>query len=579
MVIIPMEGSQILQVLFQAGILCPAWRKRSASCCLAYRRTAAVMYLVPDRCEMGCFLRVRHPVILPSREKTMQPGMEKICSLELLAAKLEEARGAGGKVVLCHGVFDLLHVGHIKHLRAAAELGDVLVVTVTPDCFVDKGPHRPAFTASLRAEALAALACVDYVAVNRWPTAVETLELLKPDFYVKGAVKGKGPRDHTGAILLEEKAVKAAGGRLHLTEEETWSASTLINRYLDLLDPNVQAYLEEFRSRFGEEDILDYVKRMQNLKILTIGETIIDEYRFCKVMNKANKEPILAAKYLYAEQYPGGMLAINNHLSGFCGGIGCITYLGGEDSREAYVRENLDSGVELYPVMKSGSPTIVKQRFLEEYLGVKLLEVDIMNDDPLSPAEEDRFRDLVAELAPRHDVVIVADYGHGLISEKSIRVICEKAPFLAINVQVNPGNYGFHLVSRYPRADYVTLDEPEARLEMKKQQTDIASIAHELADQMQLKRLLLTRGQKGTLCYDPQQGVSITPVFSTRLVDRTGAGDACLALTAPCAALDAPMEVLGFLGNLAGSMACGVMGNKTFIDPVSFQRGIRSLLK
>ena len=144
---------------------------------------------------------------------------EKIKTLTELAAILERERSAGKSIVHCHGVIDLLHVGHIRHLEAARKLGDVLVVTVTPDRWVNKGPHRPAFTEQLRAEALASLECVDYVALNEWPTAVETIRLLRPDFYVKGKAREAGPRDHTDAIVQEEEAVRAVGGRIHFTDE------------------------------------------------------------------------------------------------------------------------------------------------------------------------------------------------------------------------------------------------------------------------------------------------------------------------------------------------------------------------
>src|SRR5215510_1323536 len=112
----------------------------------------------------------------------------KIKKVDELARALEPLRAAGKKIVHCHGVFDLLHIGHIKHLEAARKLGDLLVVTLTPDRFVNKGPHRPAFPERLRAEALASLSCVSFVAVNEWPTAVETIERLRPNFYVKGVV-------------------------------------------------------------------------------------------------------------------------------------------------------------------------------------------------------------------------------------------------------------------------------------------------------------------------------------------------------------------------------------------------------
>lgn len=509
----------------------------------------------------------------------MADTARKIKTIDELAALLEDARAAGKAAAHCHGVFDPLHIGHIKHFAAAAKLADLLVVTVTPDRFVNKGPHRPAFGERLRAEAIAALECVDYVAVNEWPSAVETIGKLRPAFFVKGEVKEKGPRDHSDAILREEAAVKAAGGRIHFTEEDTFSASALVNRHTDVFSSDVRDYLAAFRGHYPEEAVLDYVRGMANLKVLTVGETIIDEYMFCYVMNKANKDPILAAKFLYGEKYLGGIQAINNHLAGFCGGVSCLTALGDREVQEEFIREQLDARVKLCHFPKTGSPTIVKRRYIEEYMSVKLLEIDDMNDDPLLPEDEDRCCEMVAELAPAHDVVVVADYGHGLLTDRVVSVLCEKARFLAITVQVNPGNYGFNLVSRYPRADLVVIDEPEARLEMKKKQADIESIAKSLYAQMRCKNLLITRGQNGTLGYDGRRGFTVTPVFSTRLVDRIGAGDACLAMTGPCAALGAPTEVLGFLGNVAGAAACGIMGNKSYIDPVSYLRGITSLLK
>ncbi len=507
------------------------------------------------------------------------PSLAKLVPLEELALRMDAARQAGKTIVHCHGVFDLLHIGHIKHLQAARLLGDVLVVTITPDHFVNKGPHRPVFTAQLRGEALAALECVDYVAVNCWPTAVEAITLLKPNVFIKGATKESGARDHTDAIQDEEAAVRSVGGVLHLTDEDTFSASEIVNRYTDVLSPGVRSYLGEFRERHSEDQVLDYVRRIRGLKILTIGETIIDEYRFCYVMNKANKDPVLAAKFLYAERYLGGIQAISNHLGGFCDQLTCLTALGAQGEEESFVREHLAPNVALHFVRKKDSPTILKRRYLEEYMSIKLIEIDVMNDDPLVPSDEREFMGMIEELAPQHDVVIVADYGHGLLTEKSIALLCEKAPFLALNVQVNPGNYGFNLVSRWPRADFVVIDEPEARLEMKKKQVDIRNIAQELAAQLGCRAFLLTQGQNGTVGYDPAAGSCLTPVFSRKVVDRIGAGDACLALTAPCAALGAPPEILGFIGNVAGAAACGVMGNKSYLDPVSFFRSVSSLMK
>jgi len=155
----------------------------------------------------------------------------KILQLQELAEKLEELKGQGKKIVHCHGCFDLMHPGHIKHFQAAKNVGDLLVVTLTPDKYVDKGPERPVFNENLRAESIAALECVDYVAVNKWPTAEQTLRLLKPNYYVKGQ-EFENLEDKTGKIQKEYETVKEIGSEMRFTHEIVFSSTELINKYL-----------------------------------------------------------------------------------------------------------------------------------------------------------------------------------------------------------------------------------------------------------------------------------------------------------------------------------------------------------
>ena len=163
----------------------------------------------------------------------------KIMDLDELAGVLGSEKDQGRKVVMCHGVFDLLHIGHIRHFEEARKFGDVLVVSITPDHFVNKGPGRPVFDEGLRAEAIAALGCVDYVAVNRWPLSVETIKLLRPDFYVKGSDYSDPDDDRSGGIVLEETAVKSVGGTIRFTDDITSSSSHLINRHLPVFSSDV----------------------------------------------------------------------------------------------------------------------------------------------------------------------------------------------------------------------------------------------------------------------------------------------------------------------------------------------------
>ena len=154
----------------------------------------------------------------------------KILEINDLANKIKDLKAAGKKIVHCHGCFDLMHPGHIKYFQAAKKMGDVLVVTVTPDMYVDKGPGRPVFNERLRTKSIAALECVDYVAINKWPTAEETLRLLRPDIYVKGQ-EFENFQDKTGKLQKERQVASEIGTEIRFTHEIVFSSTELFNKY------------------------------------------------------------------------------------------------------------------------------------------------------------------------------------------------------------------------------------------------------------------------------------------------------------------------------------------------------------
>ena len=509
----------------------------------------------------------------------MEATDKKIKRVGELATVINSLKGEGKKVVHCHGVFDLLHIGHIKHLEAARKLGDALVVTLTPDRFVNKGPHRPAFPERLRAEALASLSCVSFVAINEWPTAVETIEKLRPNFFVKGIVREGGKRDHTDAIQREENAIKSVGGELVLTDEETFSASTLINQFMDVFTPETKTFLEQFRAKYSPEEIVGYLQAIRKLKVLIVGETIIDEYQFCSVMGKSGKEPVLAALHLRSEQYAGGVLAIANHVSNFCDEVGLLSAIGEINSCEEFIKSKLNKNVAAHFVRQPGAPTIIKRRFLEEYISAKLFEVYVMRNEGMDAKMEGEFCGTFESMLTKYDVVIVADYGHGLMAERAVKLACEKAKFLAVNTQTNAGNRGFNTISKYPRADFVSLGEPEVRLDTRDVSGNLEKLALQLAKRTSSKGFLVTSGARGCLIHDRDHGVFRVPAFSIRVVDRVGAGDAVLGITSPCAAMNVPPQALGFIANVVGAEACTILGHRSFIEPTGLFRHITSLMK
>jgi cytidyltransferase-like protein len=502
----------------------------------------------------------------------------KILSLDQLAAALERRRALGERIVHCHGVFDLLHIGHVRHFEQARKFGDVLVVTLTPDRFVNKGLGRPAFSETLRAEFLAAIEFVDYVAVNLWPAAIETIRLLKPNVFVKGS-EFRGLQDTIGHVAKEADAVREIGGEMAFTDDLVFSSSGLINQYLSPYPESVRNYLAEFARRHPTEDVLAPLQAAQGLRVLVVGETILDEYTYCEAIGKSGKEPVLATRYLGSDRFGGGVLACANHLAGFADRVDVLTMLGDGGDEEAFVRESLKPNVTPIFLEKRGSPTIVKQRFVEKYLSQKMFEVYRMNDAPLDAAAEAELCDRLAHILPRYDLVVVADYGHGMLGARAIEVLTRQARFLTVNTQSNAGNHGFNMISRYPRADYVCLAHREVALETRNQQLTGEEMARHVAEKLDCPRVMITRGSHGSLFHTAPDRFDRVPALATKVVDRVGAGDAVLCVTALCAAVDAPAEIIAFIGNVVGAEAVAIMGNARSIERTPTFRHIECLLK
>ncbi|MEM7164849.1 MAG: PfkB family carbohydrate kinase [Planctomycetota bacterium] len=514
----------------------------------------------------------------PSNSNWQRSG-DKVIALEALADVTENARACGQKIVHCHGVFDLLHVGHLRHLEAARRFGDLLVVTVTPDAFVNKGPGRPAFSAESRAEALAALASVDFVAINRWPTAVETIGMLRPHAYAKGSEYADKNADRTGGIIDEEAALSGHGGRLVFTDEATYSSSHLLQHHTDMYSQEVRTFLGDFREEYPSAEVLAAVDAAASRRVLVIGETIIDEYQYCDAIGKSSKEPTLAVKPYSVERFGGGILAVANHVAPFCEQVTALTAIGSQDGSRAFVEGALAASVQPRFIELEHAPTITKRRFIDRYFFHKLFEVYEMDDSELTGPDEAALLDALDEALPQHDVVIVVDYGHGLLTPRVVDKLTKQAPFLAVNAQSNAGNLGYNTVSKYPRADYVTLAENELRLDSRDRHGPLPPLARRVSERCGARTVAVTRGAQGCLLFDRSAGFVEVPALAGTIKDRMGAGDTFMAITALTVAGEAPVAVSGFLGNAMAAGTVATVGHRGCIDKAPFVRHVECLLK
>lgn len=502
---------------------------------------------------------------------------KKIRPLQGLASELKRLKSKGKAIVHCHGVFDLIHPGHIRHLVLAKKEGDVLVVTVTADKYVRKGPGRPIFNENLRAETLAALEPVDYVAINNAPTATNCIKLLRPDVYVKGQDYAKKNNDLSGKIKEEEEAVISAGGRIVFTDDITFSSSKLINEYLQVFPDVTKRYLKDIACRYPLELIFGVLDSLKKTKILVIGEAIIDQYHYCEGMDKSRKSNVVVYKYNSEESFAGGSLAIANHLAGLTKAVTLLTITGKEKIFSGFLDRTMKPNINLLNFVRNDAPTIVKRRFVNAEQ--KLFEICYLNDAPIPRKLEDKIdlklRDIIAD----YDLVIVADFGHGFLGKGLIKTICKRPKFLAVNTQSNGANMGFNYITRYSNIDYAALDELELRYAAGDRTSQLLRVMQDVSRKLGCETLIITRGNNGALVLKKNSRFLSAPALASKIIDPIGAGDAFFAFTAPLLAKDVPPDLVAFIGNAVGALAVQIVCNRQPVDMIDLKKFITTLLK
>ncbi len=504
--------------------------------------------------------------------------VKRISDLSKIISRLKKE---GKKIIHCHGVFDLIHPGHIRYFEEAKKRGDIVVVTITADVFVKKGPGRPIFHERLRAEFLSSISFVDYVSIDRSESAVAAIMAIKPDVYLKGP-DYRGIRKDTSIykrLLEEEEAVKKVGGKLEFTDDIVFSSTKLINSYIDVYPARTRRYLENLRRDYTTDDVVDWMRKLEDIKILIIGDAIIDQYHYSKPVGKSSKEPVIVNKFLSEESYLGGALATANHVVSLSKRISLISLLGEKNSFQSFIEKRLKRPIRHTFFIRSGTHTVIKRRFVDIDTKQKLFQVSYIDDDEIEGKLERSIKKLLKQELLKYDMVIVNDFGHGFLTEALVKTICKYGKYIALNVQANSANYGFNVITKYPRAHYVCIDEQEMRLAMHDKYGDIEDLIRRIYKKMKCQVIIVTRGYNGAISYTEKDGFMLSPALTQRVIDRVGAGDALFAITSPGVYSQMPVELVSFLGNIAGALQVQVIGNSRSITFDDMHIMINRLLK
>ena len=454
------------------------------------------------------------------------------------------------------------------------------MVSLTPDIYVNNGPGRPAFNEKLRMQAIAALNVVDYVGLNSTPTAVNVINKLRPDIYCKGPDYKNYQDDISGQIKEETKAVKKIGSKTVFTESKTFSSSKLINRFDDF-DLNEQTMLiKKIKKNYTFFKIRNLIDKFKKLKVLIIGETIIDQYVFCEALGKSGKEPVLVLKDIKTEEYLGGAAALSRHLSPFCNQISLLSMVGEKGEYLKQIKKKLPKNVNFKYIRKKNSPTILKRRFLDHVSNNKVLGVYKINDEILSTKQDKLFYNILKKTLPKYDLVIVSDYGHGLISNRSANLICKVSKYLALNAQVNAANVGYHSMKNYKNLDCVIINKREMHQEMRDRNNKTKLLMKKLSLQQKINNLIVTQGNEGALLYNKKYNkFNFCKAFASNVVDKIGAGDAMLSIIALCLNNKFTKELALLIGSLAAGQSAETIGNKETVSKTKILKALEYLLK
>jgi rfaE bifunctional protein kinase chain/domain len=466
------------------------------------------------------------------------------------------------KVIMCHGAFDLVHPGHLRHLMYARGKADLLIASLTSDAHISKANYRPFVPQMLRAMNLAALELVDYVIVDENATPLENIAFLQPDFFAKGYEYFDGPGGIHPKTQLEMEGLATYGGEMIFTPGDVVFSSS---RFIEQTPPAIEVekllvLLESEGITF--ESLRFSLDRCQGLRVHVLGDTIVDTYVYCNpIGSSTSKTPTLSVKYEEQVDFAGGAAVVARHLRAAGAEVTFSTVLGHDPLKDFVVAEMERCGVRCLPVIDPTRPTTQKTAYIAN--GYRLLKVDRVDNRPISEKIVGEFKSAL-EQSPA-DAYVFSDFRHGIFSKQTIPELTgslRQGPLRVADSQVASrwGN-----ILDFHGFDLITPNEKEARFSLADQDSVIRPLALELYKRAGCKTLILKMGERGIITYRaPSHSVRsffTVDSFAGHVVDPVGAGDALLAYATLGLAATSNPVIASVLASMAAGVACEHDGN------------------
>ena len=481
------------------------------------------------------------------------------------------------KVIMCHGTFDIVHPGHIRHLLYAKSQGDILIASLTADAHIQKANFRPYVPQELRAFNLAALEAVDFVVIDNDPTPIRNLKIIQPDFFAKGyeyTREGLHPR-----TAEEKTAVETYGGEIIFTPGDIiYSSSHIIESEPPAIaTEKLMALMEGEGHNF--EDLREVLYQLKDIRVHVIGDTIVDSYTHTVLIGGMTKTPTMSVRFDNRTDFVGGAGVVAKHLTAAGARVTFSTVLG-DDPLKDFVLEGLASaGVEVLPIIDQARPTTHKNAFVcGDY---RLLKVDTLDNRSITDAQADQISDHLRKMPV--EAVVFSDFRHGIFNRRTIPGLTNAIPRGTFRVADSQVASRWGNILEFKGFDLLTPNEREARFSLADQDTGVRPLAAKLHEEAECKTVILKLGDRGVLTCragkenDPRT-FFVVDSFVERVVDAVGAGDALLAYATLSMLVDRSEVAASVLGSMSAALECEADGNLP-IGPAEVLRRIDSVEK
>ena len=480
---------------------------------------------------------------------------------------------------LCHGVFDLLHYGHHLHFVAAKKKCDFLFVSITSDKYIKKGPNRPIHNENERLNLLKNLKFIDHVFIANGESGVDSINLVKPDFYFKGNEYKNNILDKTKKIFKEKFAVKKNNGKIIYTNEKEFSSSKIINQYGLALNEEQNKFLNQIKKTTNYNSIVNSLNKLKKDKILVVGDLIIDNYVYGEVLGKSGKEPHMVFKKNKEEFYIGGSSIIANHLSDFVKKINLISDCSSNNQIIKLLKKKLKKNINHTPIfLKKNFETSIKTRFIDMLTKYKLFGSYTM-PDLQNKNFYNSLNKKLTKLIMRNEIIIVTDYSNNFFDLNSLKKVKESKKFISGMSQKNSNSSSFHTLKHLKNFDLVCINEGELRNELRDNTNKVDYVAKKFLDKNKIKFLVITRGISGSILFDNKNNQYFCPSFNLRPIDKIAAGDAMLAILSLLLKNKIDPKISLLIASLASSKVINNLGNSYSVDKAEIERDIEFMLK